>query len=499
MFPGLPQGGNKEENRSMSLDEAQIERIVDTVLRRLTADGGGVSLAQPPLGESPGVSDGVFQEMETCIQAAADAQRRLVALPLAVRADIVQTVRDTGTAHAELYARMEFEETGLGKLKDNVQKNLAACRVLGMEDLTPEVYSGDRGVTIIERIPVGVIASVNPVTNGAPTILFNAIMMLAGGNTVVNNPHPKTRKVSARVIRDLNRAIVAAGGPPNCLCCLEEPSVPSAQALMTHPKIRLIAVTGGHGVVAFATQTGKRVIAGGPGNPPVVVDETADLDRAARCIVEGASFSNCMACASEKEIFVVESVADTLKECLKRHGAFEITPDQGEDLVPHIFKEVRGPGRAGVINMDYIGKPPSFILQAIGLEVGPGAKIVIVETGKDHPLVWTEQIMPVLPVVRCRDADEAIEAALAAEQGNGHTMAIHSNSIRNIQKMAGRAKCAAFVKNGSCGLASVGVAGEGYTSFHIATNGEGQTRPRMFTLIRRCVLTNDFRYHYGNV
>ena len=368
---------------------------------------------------------------------------------------------------------------------------------MGIEDLVSEAYIGDKGATIIERIPVGVIASVNPITNGSPTILFNAIMMMAGANAIINNPHPKTKVVSARVIRDLNKAIVGAGGPQNCVCCLEEPSVPSAQYLMTHPSIRMIAVTGGHGVVAFATQTGKRVIAGGPGNPPVVVDETADLDRAARSIIEGASFSNCVACASEKEIFVVQSVADRLKELLKKYGAYEIMRIQGEELEKHIFKEIKEPGEPSVINMEYIGKSPSFILQAIGLEVGPEAKIVILETDKDHPLVWTEQIMPVLPLVRCRDANEAIEWAIAAEQGNGHTMAIHSNNLENIRKMANRARCASFVKNGACGLASVGVTGEGYVSFHIATNGEGHTRPRMFTLVRRCVMTDDFRYRPG--
>ncbi len=481
----------------MGLDEGRIEQIVETVIRRLQREGVDLSATDAVQSPAATLTDGVFREMEACIQAAAAAQKKLVALPLAVREEIIKAVRQVGLSRADEYGRMEHEETGLGKAVDNVKKNQSACRVLGMEDLGPEVFSGDKGVTIIERIPVGVIASINPVTNGAPTILFNAIMMLAGGNTVVNNPHPKTRTVSARVVRDLNQAIVAAGGPPNCVCCLEEPSVPSAQALMTHPRVKLIAVTGGHGVVAFATQTGKRVIAGGPGNPPVVVDETADLDRAARCIVEGAAFSHCMACASEKEIFVVESVADQLKDRLKKYGAYEISASQGEELLKHIFKEIKGPGEPGVINMDFIGQSPAFILRSIGLEVGPETQIVILEADKNHPLVWTEQIMPVLPFVRCRTADEAIEAALAAEQGNGHTMAIHSNNIQTIKKMTNRAKCAAFVKNGSCGLASVGVAGEGYTSFHIATNGEGQTRPRMFTLIRRCVLADDFRYRYG--
>ena len=481
----------------MGLVDQQIEKIVDIVVNRLQQEGVNFSEPTESSSKTLDVADGVFGEIEDAIQAAFIAQKKLIALPLTQRQKIIEAIRKTGTTNAAEYGRMEFEETGLGKADDNIKKNQSACQVLGMEDLKPEVFSGDKGVTIIERIPVGVIASVNPVTNGAPTILFNAIMMLAGGNTVVNNPHPKTKIISARVIRDLNQAIVAAGGPPNCVCCLEEPSVPSAQALMTHPKIKLIGVTGGHGVVAFATQTGKRVIAGGPGNPPVVVDETADLDRAARCIVQGASFSHCMACASEKEIFVVEAVADKLKENLKKYGAYEISSAQAEGLLKHIFKEIKGPGEPGVINMDYIGKSPAFILESIDVKVDPETKIVIVETNKDHPLVWTEQIMPVLPFVRCRNADEAIEAALMAEQGNGHTMAIHSNNIQTIKKMSSKAKCAAFVKNGSCGLASVGVAAEGYTSFHIATNGEGQTRPRMFTLIRRCVLANDFRYRYG--
>lgn len=497
----------------MGLDERMIEKIVEIAIKRVQQEReeslkslkrenqptGNINLekpiSKPPVPDR--ILDGVFCEIEECIQEASNAQKQLLAQPLSERETIIQAVRDIGLANAEEYARMEFEETGLGKLEDNVNKNRSACQVLGMEDLDPEVYTGDKGVTIIQNIPVGVIASINPVTNGAPTILFNAIMMLAGGNTVVNNPHPRTKMVSVRVIRDINTAIVKRGGPPNCVCCLEEPSVPSAQKLMTHPGISLIAVTGGHGVVDFATKTGKRVVAGGPGNPPVVVDETADLDRAARSIIEGASFSNCMACASEKEIFVVESVADRLKQHLKLYGAYEITRDQGEELVTHIFKDINEPGKPGVVNMDYIGKPPSIILKAIGLDVGPEAKIVILETERDHPLVWTEQIMPVLPVVRCSDVDQAIEWAVRAEQGNGHTMAIHSNNVRNIQKMAARARCAAFVKNGSCGLASVGVAGEGYISFHIATNGEGHTRPRTFTLIRRCVLTEDFRYRLG--
>jgi propionaldehyde dehydrogenase len=482
----------------MQINEKLVNQIVEAVVQRLSENETPRSRPVDRPGPRNPDSPGVFQNMDDCIPAALAAQKKLLSLPIDTRRRIIQAIRDTGKANAAEYGRMEFDETDLGKRDDNVDKNRSSCEVLGMEDLVPEVYAGDKGVTIIERIPVGVIASVHPVTNAAPSILFNAIMMISGGNAVVVNPHPKTKRVSARVIRDLNRAIIAAGGPANCLCCMEEPSVPSAQQLMTHPAIGMIAVTGGHGVVDFATKTGKRVIAGGPGNPPVVVDETADLDRAAQCIVQGAGFSNCIACASEKEIFVVDSVGDALKEKLVRYGAYEISASQGEQLVQHIFKEVREPGGPSVINMDYIGKTPRFILKSIGLEVGPEVQIVIVETGPDHPLVWTEQIMPVLPVVRCRNVDQAIERALAAEQNFGHTMAIHSNDLGNIRKMAARASCASFVKNGACGLGGVGVTGEGYVSFHIATNGEGHTRPRTFTRIRRCVMTDDLRYRYGS-
>jgi propionaldehyde dehydrogenase len=481
----------------MKLDEKVIDQIVESVVRKL-ADQNSENNETADLSQTAAnVTDGVFRDMSVCIQAAHKAQRELVALPLEVRRNLIAAIRDIGSANAGDYGSMEFEETDLGKLEDNVKKNISACEVMGMEDLVPEVYAGDKGVTIIERLPVGVIASVHPVTNAAPSILFNAIMMLSGGNTVVANPHPKTKEVSARVVRDLNKAIIAAGGPLNCICCPEEPSIPSAQQLMTHPDIGMIAVTGGHGVVDFATKTGKRVIAGGPGNPPVVVDETADLKRAAQCIIQGAGFSNCIACASEKEIFVVEAVADQLKENLKNYGAYEISASQGEKLLKHIFTEVRESGQPGVINMEYIGKTPQLILKSIGLEVEPQVQIVILETSNDHPLVWTEQIMPVLPFVRCRDVDQAIEWALAAEQNFGHTMAIHSNSLTNIRKMASKANCASFVKNGACGLGGVGVTGEGFVSFHIATNGEGHTRPRMFTQIRRCVMTDDLRYRFG--
>jgi propionaldehyde dehydrogenase len=477
----------------MSIDPKQVELIVEKVLEGLSASGQSPPADTP----SPTGSGGVFREMEDAIQAAVAAQQALVRLPLATREKIIQAMRDVGRANREEYGRMELEETDLGAVSGTVLKLETACGVPGMEDLTSEVYMGDRGVTINERLPVGVIASINAITNAAPGIVHNGIMMLAGGNTVVHNPHPKTKIISARVVQDINAAIVAAGGPSNCMTTVTEPDIPTAQYLMTHPQIDLISVTGGHRVVEFATKTGKRVIAGGPGNPPVVVDETADLDHAARCIIKGASLSNCTPCSSEKEIFVVDSVADKLKSLLIQYGAYELSKTHEEALLKEIFKEVL-PGRVpSVINMDYIGKPPHIILKrAIDLEVPPETKIAILETDKEHPLIWTEQIMPILPFVRCGDAKEAMTMGVAAEQGLRHTIVFHSNNLENLAYMSSIADASQFVKNASS-IGGIGVDGEGFKSLHIATGGEGLVRPRVYSLIRRCVLTDDFRYRFG--
>jgi propionaldehyde dehydrogenase len=441
----------------MTIDPKQVELIVEKVLEGLSAADQNLSRHN----SHPGGSDGVFEDMEDAIQAAVVAHQELVRLPLATREKIVQAIRNVGWANRQEYGRMELEETDLG------------------------------------AVAVGVIASVNAITNAAPGIIHNGIMMVAGGNTVVHNPHPKTKVISARVIKDVNKAVIAVSGPPNCMTTVSEPDIPTAQNLMTHPKIDMISVTGGHRVVEFATKTGKRVIAGGPGNPPVVVDDSADLDSAAQCIIRGASFSNCTPCSSEKEIFVVDSVADRLKELLIKYGAFELSVEQEEALVKEIFKEIR-PGRVpSVINMEYIGKPPSVILKdAIGLDVPPDTKIAILETDKEHPLIWTEQIMPVLPFVRCRDAKEAMIMGVAAEQGLRHTIVFHSNDLQNLAYMSSIADASQFVKNASS-IGGLGVEGEGFKSLHISTGGEGLARPRTYTLVRRCVLTDDFRYRFG--
>ena len=382
----------------------------------------------------------------------------------------------------------------MGRWQDKVLKNrLVTRKTPGTEDLTPIATTGDHGLMLMERAPFGVIASITPSTNPTSTIICNTIGMLAAGNTVVFNVHPMAKRVSIRNIALLNEAIIQAGGPPNLVTAIEEPTIESAQALMKHPGIRLLVVTGGPGVVEAAMQSGKRAICAGPGNPPVVVDETADIEKAARSVVLGASLDNNIICTDEKEAFVVESVADRFIKAMKCNGAVILDAGQTRQMENLVLKERRQSPQSSVVNRDLIGKNAGVILGKIGIQAGDEVRLAVVEVDHRHPLVWTEQLMPVFPVVRVANVDEGIDLAIAAEGGRRHTAAMHSRNIDKLSRMARLVNCSIFVKNGPC-YAGLGEGGEGYSSFSIASpTGEGLTGPRSFSRERRCTLVDHFR------
>jgi len=471
------------------LSEAEIEAIARRIAEQISA----TTASRPtPAPESAG--DGVHATVDEAVKAASAAQPRFVALPLERRRVIIRAIREASLQQAAALAKSAHEETGLGRFEDKIMKNqLVSERTPGVEDLAPAAFTGDHGLTLVEPAPFGVIGSITPCTNPTSTIICNTIGMLAAGNTVVFNPHPSARQCSIETIRLLNRAIVAAGGPPDTVTTVAEPSVESAQQLMKHPGIRLLVVTGGGGVVKAAMQSGKRAICAGPGNPPVVVDETADIEKAARDIVLGASTDNNIICVDEKEVIVVESVADRLLEAMKRNDAVVLDRTQLSQVENLIFKETHGPRRPGVINRELIGKNADTILAKAGIRVPSSVRLAVAEVPEDHPLVWTEQMLPVLPVVRVRDADAAITLAIAAEGGNRHTFIMHSRNLDNLSRMAKECNASIFVKNGRS-QAGLGLGGEGYCSFTIASpTGEGLTGPRTFSRWRRCVLVDHFR------
>ena len=431
-------------------------------------------------------------QVDEAVSRARRAFDALNALSLDVRFAMIAAMRAAAKAHVKELSVAAVEETGLGRAEDKIRKNLlVTVKTPGPEILEPRAKSGDYGLMLMERAPHGVIGSIIPTTNSTETVINNSISMISGGNAVVFNAHPSAKRCSNRCCDILNEAIVDAGGPRDLITYVPDPTIETAQALMQHPGIKLLCVTGGPGVVRQAMLSGKKVVAAGPGNPPAVVDETADIALAARNIVAGASLDNNIICTSEKEVVVVASVADELKRHMIANGCVEIAGKDIDRLCDVIFESRQG--RKGVINKKWVGKNAGLILNEIGVQAGPEVRLVLVEVERDHALPWTEQLMPVMPVVRVSNVDEAIDLAVQYEGGRGHTATMHSRNIDKLSAMARRINCSIFIKNGST-VAGLGMGGEGYTSFTIASpTGEGMTTAISFTRERRCTLVDSFR------
>ncbi|GGP22520.1 aldehyde dehydrogenase family protein [Silvimonas iriomotensis] len=466
---------------------AEIEEVVRAVLATMNTVA-----ATPAAAPAAALPAGVFAALDDAVAAARAAQKQLATVSMRDR--VISAIRQAGEAFAQELAELAVAETGMGRVDDKIAKNLAQARhTPGTECLQAQVLTGDKGLTLIENADWGVIASVTPSTNPAATVINNAISMVAAGNSVVFAPHPAARKTSQRTITVLNEAIVAAGGPANLLVTVLKPDIETAQKLFRYPGIHLLVVTGGEAVVEAARKvTDKRLIAAGAGNPPVVVDETADLARAARDIVFGASFDNNIICADEKALIVVDAVADALKAEMARNKAVELTAEQARRLQDVLLGQIDAQGH-GVVSRDWVGRDAVKIAAAIGLTVPADTRLLFVETDASHPFAVTELMMPVLPLIRARDVNAAIDLAVQLEGGCRHTAAMHSRNLDNLDRMANAINTSIFVKNGPC-LAGLGFGGEGWTTMTISTpTGEGVTNARSFVRLRRCVMVDHLR------
>jgi len=477
----------------MEINEKDLKLIIESVLNKLESDKSDKKISVGLLKRTSD-QDGIFEEINAAVDAAETAHLELVKLTLEKRREIIRSIRKIIMSNLEEISKLAVEETTFGRVEDKIEKNkLAALKTPGVEDLEPTAYSDDNGMTLMERAAYGVIGSIIPSTNPTSTVINNGISMIAGGNSVVFNPHPAAKRSSCFTVSLINQAIVKAGGPPNVLCAIANPTIDSAQILMKHPKIKLLVVTGGPAVVKTAMNSDKKVIAAGPGNPPCVVDETADLVKAGSDIVNGAGFDNNIVCICEKEILAVSQIADKLKEEMIKNGAYELKGEQIEKVTKLVIADPGKPGHEGAPNKEYVGKNACVIARDIGLDISEQTKILFCEVDRYHPLVWTEQLLPVIPLVRFNNVDEAIDFAVQCEHNFGHTASIHSKNIAKLSKMAQLMNCSLFIKNGP-NYSGLGFGGAGYTSFTIATpTGEGLTRARTFTRERRCVLVGYFR------
>jgi acyl-CoA reductase-like NAD-dependent aldehyde dehydrogenase len=462
----------------------QIERLVDKVVERLREAEARPAAPVYLRGRTPGA----FDDLDQAVAAANQAFEIWKDLELATRAKCIAAVRKACLDRLDEIAEKAVAETGMGRVGHKKIKNRVAIeKTPGLEILDTVAFTGDDGLTLHERAPFGTLLSITPSTNPTETIVNNAISMIAAGNSVVFNVHPGAKQISRAVIGWINEAIVANGGPANVVACIAEPTIESAQALMKHRGIQVVVVTGGGAVVKQAMSCGKRAICAGPGNPPVVVDETANLEQAGLDVVLGAGMDNNIICIVEKELFVVRSVADALKRQLLRNGAFEV---HGADL-SRLEKTVVT--RDGQVNRDFIGKDARRIAEAAGIRVEGDPPILLAEVESTHPFVQLEMLMPVLPMVRVQDVEVAISEAVKAEHGYFHTAVMHSRSIDNLHDMARAVNTSLFVKNAPS-YAGLGVGGEGYTAWTIAgSSGDGLTTARTFTRERRCTLKDKFR------
>jgi acyl-CoA reductase-like NAD-dependent aldehyde dehydrogenase len=476
------------------------DQDVQAIIARVRARLGGTAEAPPAHPRVPvdlpdaALGEGMFATIDEAVGAAEAAYERYTALGTGIRNAVVASIRSTMLANAEHLARLAHEETGLGRVEDKLRKNiLVSTRTPGPEDLEPLIDTGDAGMMLTEHAPFGVIGSITPTTNPTATIINNTIAILSGGNAVVFNAHPGARRVSAENIRLLNRAVLAAGGPPDLVTGVPDPTIQSAQELMHHPRVRVLVVTGGPAVVREALKTDKRAITAGPGNPPAVVDETADVDRAGRDIVAGASFDNNVICTDEKTTIAVRSVADELVRAMERHGARVLKEHELRKVERVIFETMGPPGKPGVIDRAWVGKNARDIAAAAGVDVDGDPRLLVAVVPNDHNLVWTEQMMPVMPVTAVPDVDAAIDLAIRSEHRFQHTASIHSNNVATITRMARSINVSIFIANGP-NYAGLGQGGEGFTSFSIASpTGDGMTRPITFTRERRIAVVGALR------
>jgi aldehyde dehydrogenase len=469
------------------LNSAEIQAIVNKVVQRI--GGSGPTPRATTLQGERTSGRGIFGDIDSAVAAARHAFDVYATVPLETRKRMIANVRRRCTEAVDLMSKMAVEETGLGRVTDKVSKNLLVInKTPGPEILEPKVYTGDHGLALTEFAPYGTFGVITPCTNPTETVINNGIGMLSAGNTAVFNFHPSAKKVSALCVSIINDAIVEAGGPENTLTAVAEPTIASAQALMKHPNVRLLCVTGGPAVVKVAMNSGKKVIAAGPGNPPCVVDETADIAAAGAGIVAGASFDNNVVCIVEKEVFVVDSVADRLIAEMQKAGAVLLKGHQVRRLEQLVLEEDRQH-----IHKQWVGQSAHTFLDALGVPYDGDPRLVICEVPWDHPFVQVEMLTSILPITRVKDVHEGIARAVQAEHGFGHTATMWSKNIDNLHTMARVINTSIFVKNAPA-YAGLANGGEGYTSFTIASpTGEGLTTALSFSRQRRCTLKGHFR------
>ena len=475
-----------------NITEAEIRKIVESIIK-----GASSAPASYTSTEYAGRKlIGIYSDMNEAIDAAELGYKAVRAMTVEQRERIIAEIRRLTLAEAPIMAEIGVAETGMGRVDHKRLKHiLVAEKTPGTEDIVSEAKTGDNGLTLTEMAPFGVVGSITPSTNPSETVICNSIGMIAAGNGVVFNPHPNAICTSNYAVDLVNRASAAAGGPQILVCSMDKPTLDSAAIMQSHPKIKLLVCTGGPGVVRAVLSSGKKAIGAGAGNPPVIVDDTADIIKAGKDIIDGCSFDNNLPCIAEKEVFAFSNIADRLIAEMQKNGAYLINKEQADKLSKIVLVEKTN--KAGkvvkTVSRDCVGRDADVLLAKIGVSVSKDVRCIICETDFSHDFVQHELMMPILPIVRVENISEAIDLAVKAEHGNRHTAHMHSKNIDHLSAFAKAVETTIFVKNAPS-YAGIGFGGEGHTTFTIAgPTGEGITSARSFTRKRRCVMADNFR------
>ena len=476
-----------------NITEAEIRKIVENIVKGAS---GGSAKSYTPTEYNGRRLIGIYDDMNDAIDAAERGYRAVRAMTVEQREKIIDEIRRLTILEAPIMAEIGVAETGMGRVDHKRLKHLlVAEKTPGTEDIVSEAKTGDNGLTLTEMAPFGVVGAITPSTNPSETVICNSIGMIAAGNGVVFNPHPNAICTSNYAVDLVNRASATAGGPEVLVCSMDKPTLESAGVMQSHPKVRLLVCTGGPGVVKAVLSSGKKAIGAGAGNPPVIVDDTADIRKAGKDIIDGCTFDNNLPCIAEKEVFAFSNIADALISEMQKNGAYLISAAQANALAAVVLDEKTNKAGKTVktVNRHCVGRDADVLLAKIGINVGKDVRCIICETDFNHDFVQHELMMPILPIVRVRNIDEAIDLAVKAEHGNRHTAHMHSKNIDNLSAFAKAVETTIFVKNAPS-YAGIGFGGEGHTTFTIAgPTGEGITSARSFTRKRRCVMAENFR------
>ena len=477
--------------------EAQIEQIVASVMRGLKSEAPATKDEYDGAGYRGKRYIGVYDDMSDAIDAAESGYKAIRAMSLEEREKLITAIRDLCRKEASAMAALGVAETKMGRVDHKTAKHmLVADKTPGTADIAAEVKTGDYGLTLTEMAPFGVVGSITPSTNPSETVICNSIGMIAAGNGVVFNPHPNAIATSNYAVDLINRASALSGGPKVLVSSVTKPTLDTADVMYKDPRIRLLVCTGGPGVVKSVLSSGKKAIGAGAGNPPVIVDDTADIKKAGKDIIDGCTFDNNLPCIAEKEVFAFANIADELIEAMKENGAYLITAEEANRLAKVVLVEKTNPKTgisSKIVNRDCVGRDAKVLLEKIGVQVCDKIRCIICETDFEHDFVQHELMMPILPIVRVNNIDQAIDLAVKAEHGNRHTAHMHSKNIDNLTRFARAVETTIFVKNAPS-YAGIGFGGEGHTTFTIAgPTGEGITSAKSFTRLRRCVLSESFR------